>query len=273
MMSIENRPEFAEPPVVEMALAVELEWAIGFRAVDLGSVAAAWADQLPAVKELETLPLMLDPSPNLDDVELMLMEDINRTPRLWLQNEAGSRVVQIQQNRLTVNWRKQASEDDAYPRYEAIRGYLSDAWDRLSAVVASLGHDMPQPLLCEVLYVNHIGPLHGWRSVADTSSLVSLWNDTASRDFLPDKHHASFSLHMHLPDLPESKFGWLNFDGFTADLDDAQMLIFNVISRGDPLSDDFEGALGFMDIAHEWAVRGFASVTTPRAHELWRRTQ
>ena len=57
------------------------------------------------------------------------------TPRLWLMNEQGSQLLQLQQDRLVVNWRRLPS-DIPYPHYESIREFLVEAGG--SRIVANL---------------------------------------------------------------------------------------------------------------------------------------
>ena len=132
-------PEYGLPPVVEVALAIQLEGSIGFRSLDLATIVARWADQLPDVQERAPLPMM---GPGPEDAEVTLeVIDETQTPRLWLQNEAGNRVLQLQQDRVVVNWQK-GGTDDPYPRYASIRESLVEAWGRLMAVggVLRFGH-------------------------------------------------------------------------------------------------------------------------------------
>ena len=129
-------PEYGLPPVVEVALAIQLEGSIGFRSLDLATIVARWADQLPDVQERAPLPMM---GPGPEDAEVTLeVIDETQTPRLWLQNEAGNRVLQLQQDRVVVNWQK-GGTDDPYPRYASIRESLVEAWGRLMAVVSDMG--------------------------------------------------------------------------------------------------------------------------------------
>lgn len=267
-MVAERLPEFAAPPVVEVALAVQLIGDIGYRSVDLAKIAAPWTTELPEVQELPALPTM---DFFLDEPEATWNTDstYNNTPRLWFRSEDRTRVLQIQQDRIIVNWQK-VSHDDPYPRYVNLRGSLTEAWSKLEAVVGDVGLAMPAPWLCEVLYVNHI----------DTDHLVDViapWSGKMSDDFLPgirdEGFHEGFHLHYHLPDVR----GWLEFDGWTRHSDAGEkMMVLTVASRGwarqDPQEPaELEDALEFMDLAHEWIVKGFASITTPDAHKTWRR--
>lgn len=258
-------PEYERPPVVEVALAIQLEGSIGFRSLDLAAIAGGWADALPHVEERAPLPMM-GPEPQDPDVTLEVSDEAN-TPRLWLQDAVGNRVLQIQQDRIVVNWRK-GGTDDPYPRYDTIRDSLVDAWGRLTGAMSDLGLALPPPSICEVVYVNHLGAIQGWRSAEDTARLLAPWDGSMHDDFLPTDRHEGFVLHYH---LPEGR-GWLDIDGWTSDTrSNDRIMVLTLTSRGRASSSDLGGALDFMNLAHEWIVRGFTSVTTSFAHEKWGR--
>ena len=260
-------PEYESPPVVEVALAVQLDRAVGCKAHHLAEIARRWEDDHPNVEERTPLPTMGFGS---DGPDLTLdVSDKIETPRLWLQSAAGDRVVQLQQDRIVVNW-KQGTAAGTYPRYRSIRKALLEAWNKLSASISDLDLDLPQPSICEVQYINHLGPSQGWRSAEDTQWFIAPWNGTMSDEFLPTDHHGRMLLHFHLPE----KRGWLNIEGWTTDREGGEKLfVLRLTSRGRASSPDIDDALDFMDLAHEWIVRGFTSATTAEAHKKWGRTQ
>ena len=259
-------PEYERPPVVEVALAIQLEGSIGFRSLDLAVLADRWSDDHPVRQERAPLPMM-SPDPDEPGVSLEVSDEAP-TPRLWLQNDAGDRVVQLQHDRITVNWQK-GGRNDPYPRYTTIRESLIEAWRRLTQAVEDLQLSVPPPSICEVLYVNHLGPDQGWRTAEDTAGLLAPWRGQASDDFLPENPHQGFLLHYHLPD----ERGWLNVDAWSTDeRTDERLMVLTLLARGPASSPDLDGALDFMDLAHEWIVRGFTSVTTAAAHRRWGRT-
>ncbi|MCY4294356.1 MAG: TIGR04255 family protein [Acidimicrobiaceae bacterium] len=269
-------PEYERPPVVEVALAVEFEQAVRFRTLDLGRLAAEWAGSLPKADERPPLPRMDWPG---DDLVESLLDDLFDNaervvpPRLWLQNDAGDQVVQIQQDRLVVNWRKEGS--GAYPRYKVVRERLQDAWQRLERVCGDLGHDEPTPDMCEIQYINNIGIDEGWQSSQDTARLLVPWRGVSDNSFIPAKHLCQFSLHCL---FPEDREGWLNVDSWTTsepekDNINATSMMLNLTARGHALSNDLESALDFFDVAHRWIVLGFTAVTSSEAHSIWGRLQ
>ena len=258
-------PDYDQPPVVEVALAIQFQSAIGYRSLDLAKFAERWSDELPKVLEkplLAPMPVDFD-SPG---IELKVSEE-TETPRLWLMDEAESRLVQLQQDRLVVNWRKRP-RDAPYPRYVSNRGFLVKAWERLAEVLHDLGRTVPEPLICEVQYVNHLDEHSGWRSAGDTPAVIAPWDGTMSDGFLPPPRDAGLSMLFELPD----ERGWLAVDGRSGQLRSGRKaMTLNLIARGRAASPDLEGALDFMDLAHEWIVRGFTSITTSEAHKRWRR--
>ena len=258
-------PEYQRPPVSEVALTIQLDTAIRFRSLDLAEIAACWADDLPDVQERDPLP-RLDADP--DDPETTpALGETAETPRLWLQNASGNHVLQLQQDRIAVNWSKSAASDD-FPRYESIRAFLVEAWRRLEAKLDDLGLVISTPSVCQVMYVNELGTRQGWTSSADTARLISPWDGSSSDRFLPADRHEALRLHFHLPENQ----GWMNIDGWTADRDE-RIFVLTLTSQGRSPSPDLDGALGFMDLAHDWIVQAFTSVTTEAAHREWRRVR
>ena len=262
-------PDYDQPPVVEVALAIEFKQSVNFGALDLGQFATAWEDILPCAEERPLLPPMGLPAEDLLDTLFEIEETASNPPRLWLQNDSGDRVTQIQHDRLVVNWRKGASELE-YPRYGTIRESMQTSWHRLTAECAKLGHNEPVPFLCEVQYINHFGENQGWNSPQSTARLIVPWRGMGDDAFLPQNHLSSFGLHCH---FPEERDGWLTIDGWTSDSPESKMMTLSLTSRGRALSEDLDSALNFMDTAHVWIVRGFTAVTTSEAHKLWRRKQ
>lgn len=260
-------PEYDRPPVVEVVLAIQFKEPIGYRSLDLARIARTWEEEFPIIEERSPLPMLHLWSDGLD-VAWDLIDD-TRTPRLWLQNAEGNQVLQLQQDRIALNWR-QGSTDDAYPRYQSIRRALETAWHQLTATIGELGLGAPEPSICEAQYINHLGADQGWCSSEDTAELIAPWNGTMSDEFLPTDFSSGLMLSFSLPD----QRGWLHITGLTADfVDGDRRLVLHLTSRGTPASPDIDGALDFMDLAHEWIVKGFTSVTTAEAHEQWGRTR
>lgn len=259
-------PAYDRPPVVEVALAVQFEDDIGYRLIDLAEIARVWSDALPKVEERHPLPPMTL-HPEGPNVALKLSEEID-TPLLWLQNEQGDQLLQLQQDRLTVNWRR-LPPNTPYPRYASIRQFFGDTWKQLTGLLKHMELAAPEPSICEVLYLNQLDAHNGWQSVEDMSTLIAPWAGSVSDDFLPKADQAGFFTRFELPD----ERGWLVIDSRPGQLrDNVEVQFLRLVSRGIADPPNLEGILDFMDLAHEWIVRGFTSITTAKAHTIWGRT-
>lgn len=270
-------PEFERPPVVEVALAIEFEQPMRFQALDLARFRDAWADW-PVVEERPVLPPMEESNGGedalADDLLKALLREDEPPPRLWLQNDAEDRVVQIQHDRLVVNWHKSDAGGD-YPRYGSVRDHLQDAWDRLNDVYVDLGsNESVVPSLCEMQYVNHIDSGYGWTSPQDTERLMVPWQGVEGSKFFADNHLTYFNVHTH---FPEDREGWLAIRCWTSHYspdgpdDPSPLMVLSLTARGRVESGNFQSALDFFDVAHRWVVEGFIEITTQEAHKIWKR--
>ncbi len=185
-----------------------------------------------------------------------------------MSGEGDTRVVQLQPDRLAVNWKK-SDPDEVYPRFANLREFFIESWRRLTAIAKERAYCEPQPTICQVLYVNHIGAAQGWKRVDDTPQVLAPWSGSMSDDFLPAPDVAATYQHFHLPEPGR----WLDIEtGPRKTDDDVCVLAVHLTCRGAAPTPDLEGALNVMDLAHDWIVRGFASVTTSDAHAIWERT-
>src|SRR5438552_7213327 len=132
MTASERRPDFLEPPVIEVALSVAFQPVAGLGTVQLVS---AWQQKFqqsyPNVEEQAPFEMPVEkvgepfrgPSIQVQLVAPPL------APRLWLVNDAGTQLLQLQHNFFARNWRKRPAETD-YPRYPSlVRSFEEDFAD------------------------------------------------------------------------------------------------------------------------------------------------
>ena len=254
-LAMSELPDFKQPPVIEVALSVQFEESLDIQTVGEDALAAAWPGY-----DLEMRPVLM--TMGLEPGAFDRPDDEAGNLRLWLSNPGGSRVVQVQHDRLAVHWTQDESEE-AYPRFASLREFFVEAWHKLDDAFS----DQLVPGICQVLYVNHIGTESGWQSAEDTPEILAPWGGIMSDDFLPEPEIAATYLHIHIPDPGE----WLDIQAGPVHINETSVLAIYLAARGLAASPHLEGALEFMDLAHEWIVRGFASFTTQSAHKIWGR--
>jgi uncharacterized protein (TIGR04255 family) len=149
-------PTFDRPPLVEVALGIEWVPLADFGAIQMARLAQRWSDRYPIMQEHPPLP----PNPPIglnDHVNGGLIVNVGAPSiRLWLLTEDEDQLVQIQRDRLILNWR--ASKNvSPYPRYhDALRSTFAHEYDQFLAFVAEARLPTPRPISVEATYVNLI---------------------------------------------------------------------------------------------------------------------
>src|SRR5262249_22742105 len=103
-------------------------------------------------------------------------------PRLWFLNQDGSRVVQIQQDRVVVNWRK-INPSDRYPRYQNLRQAMTGALDHLNDFLrAGEGSTLVVDQV-ELTYVNQLSAGQLGKPRTPLSHFLKSWHEPTSSVF------------------------------------------------------------------------------------------
>jgi hypothetical protein len=122
---------------------------------------------------------------------------------------------------------------------------------------------------CEVTYINHIELGQGWGSFGELYRVLTVLGQPAPRSFLPDPEmfvvNTRFVMGEHLGRLHVSAQPAIR--GY----DKKQVLQLTLTARGAPASSRMEDLLAWFDRGREWIVRGFADITAPEMHAIWRR--
>lgn len=271
-------PEFRRPPVVELVLDVQFQSIPGLGVPQLGLLWQEFRDRFPTVEQQPPLAPMVERfGPPAPDEAQVLFEPIESLPlpRLWFLDATARELIQVQNDRFIHNWRK-TQEDDTYPRYETVRTRFAEELATFERFLAkeSLGPVVPD--LCEVTYINHLIAGQDWAQHGEIDSVVTLWRNQFSDSFLEGKHPENVSVNLQyviLGEEGEPLGRWrVAIQPAYRRTDGKPILVIRNTARGKASGEDMEGALNALDIGHEWAVRGFASITTAHMHSIWGRT-
>ncbi len=87
--------------------------------------------------------------------------------------------------------------------------------------------------------------------------------------FLPEPEYARFNVHFRLP----AERGRLRAEvvPVLGDGDSKPTMQFRLIAKGRPEGSSLVDIREWMDLAHEWVVRGFTDMTTEHVHAIWKR--
>lgn len=270
---------FSKPPVAEVALSVQFER----DTVDidaLGLFAREVRDALPVRQRQPVAPAMneiFDAPQHLPSIDFHF-EPPTVLPRFWFTSESGVELVQLQHDRLSVNWR-QMGPDDEYPRYEELRRRTGELLTLLTNCVDGRPRSEPGPSrvfpnLCEVVYVN---PVEARASASSTkhSDLSHVLNRVRGRprgSFLPDAEDSQLQARWLIPsvgeDMPRGRL-YLSATPQVKTPENLPIYMINLTARTIPSSSDHSGVMSALDVGHEWVVLGFRDLTTARMQERW----
>lgn len=272
---IQALPEFENPPVVEVAISVQfarLDLApaqIGKYAIDLAECGYPKIEtHPPIVKVMERFGEnpSTEATPDFQSPQDMV--------RHWFASEDKTRLIQLQRDRFVHNWRKLGTAVP-YPRFDTLRSEFQTRLSEFVSFTESQGIGSIEPDQCEVTYVNHIRPSGVWSTFKEMSKAVGISDSQFSDTFLPNPHDMRANARFIIAGTDDKPIGRLHVSCQCARDSETNepLFVLTVIARGAPLGNGIDGAMKFIDVARQWVVRGFASVTTPAMHEAWGRTQ
>ncbi len=272
--AVKPLPEFDRPPVSEVALSIEFSPLERWGAAHGGLYWSRIIRDYPRTETHQPIASQIEkfgsdtwqqqPGPKLKMIDPAGI-------RFWFLTDDETRLIQIQRDRLIVNWRK-VKGTEVYPRYE------SDIRPRFKREFASfIGFVQERELgkidvqQCDVTYVNDIPLGEGWDSLSDLPKLLGVCSPLRPGSFLPMMETLFLQGSFEMP----HNHGRFHFatQFLKRMTDEREVYQLRLTARGKPDSSSESDVLSWLDIGREWVVRGFADLTTPEAHNLWGRTR
>lgn len=189
--------------------------------------------------------------------------------RQWYLNEDQTRLVQLQNDRLVVNWRRLGST--SYPHYSNLREEIERLWQGWSDFLNSQGLRQQPVVQAEVTYINQVpveDPLDGLSDLNRLFRVVSLdW---------PTEIGAAESVQFEQRFVVDAPGGGLArmylavSPGLLAN--GGSCISFNLTVRGAPRDSSLLSALAWLDFAHNQITNTFADVTSAMMREKWRQS-
>ncbi len=261
--------DFDRPPVVETLIGLQFAPIRGWSVIHLGLLWNALREDYPQYQVQppvsSLLELRLDVEPKNAGKPLLEFQS-ELQPRAWFFDRSETRLIQVQNNAFIHNWRKTIATQQ-YQHYDVIRPIFEREWDRFCGFLRANQLPAPQVWQCEVTYVNHVVRGEGWKTFSDLPALLTLWRGKTSGNFLPPPEVVSLNAVFPIRD----SLGHLKIVAQPAvrQSDSTEVLQLTLSARGKPHSSSPRDLLAWLDIGHEWVVRGFKDVTTSAMHDLW----
>ncbi|MEJ0068313.1 MAG: TIGR04255 family protein [Pseudomonadota bacterium] len=121
-------------------------------------------------------------------VEMMSLPPM---PRCWYLSEDETHLIQLQNDRISFNWRKLPAQQP-YRQYEPIRADFLRHFRTIATALDGLGVPITPADQCEVTYVNQIEPCSVWENHNQADRIFSVLQPPPSRDPLPPLEETRF---------------------------------------------------------------------------------
>ena len=264
-------PSFRDPPLEEVALAVQLQ-PNAVDILDIAQFVSAFESRFPKREEQIGRPPMSEDFGPPSGEPPFKFEFTSGVPqqRLWLLAADGTRLLQVQQDIFVYNWRRSPEGvpiGDPYPRYTRLRDEFVENYERLEEIAGERGHAL-RPNWCEVTYINHIGEDGSQRP--GMREVFRGVETTPVGGFLPQSEDGQLALRYIIPG-DHGPRGRLTVTAAPAvrRVDLTQIWVMTLTARLLAADESREAAFEALDVGHEWVVRGFAELTSDRMHERW----
>lgn len=254
-------PKYKNPPVVEVVIGVTFATLEKLSSVHYGSFWEMVKGEYPNSEDNPPLASGITPT----QVEILQLPPLRR---VFLVHTDGTYLMQLQPDRFIHNWRKR-TDSDQYPNFEAARNKFNHGWELFRQFLGEKGIGTPLIKRYEVTYINHIaGKAGSFPTRAEEYLPVFDWGRARSEGFLPDPQVLGLDLRFPMP----SERGTLRVSvkHGKRKTDDMDVLLMELTAQGGAQADGSDMA-AWLDLAHEWIVRGFTDLSSKQAHEYWGR--
>ena len=255
-------PDYDSPPLEEVVVGVQFEKFSGMTSLHASRIHDLFKGDFPGYEEHPPLEPRFETfggDSSERRVSVQFGPPISR-PRQWFISESGSHLLQVQDDRFLLNWRKQSDGD--YPHFEGVHevfrknfGLLSEFGER------NLGQSI-NLTQAEVTYVNFI-------DVGEYSE-ASNWVLLCSSE-IGDVEGFRQEMSSVLSDDRGNRYARFHRKIATVVYGDDRQnaLQFELSVKGKPHNGDWSTVDPFLLEARDRIVSEFDRVTTQKAHERW----
>lgn len=262
-MAARTLPDFKQPPVVEVAISVYFRPLAGMKTVHFGQFWEANREQYPKFE---------DAAPLIENINDLLqvgdLASIGSLKRVFMITSDDRYLMQVQQTAFVHNWRKIIKDTEEYPHFEAARTAFRKQFELFTEFVSANDLGALSATRYEVTYVNHLEDKSNYASLLDRWISIVRLQPRTERELLPEPRTMNSDIWFDLPKDAGTLRVILKEVVRAVD----KVNVFQIeITAGTKAKPDFSDLDSWLEIAHEWIVKGFAEITTPEAHKRWER--
>lgn len=264
---------FRRPPLVETAVALQFNSVDGLKNAHLGILWQAMRGDFPLVSDAQPLPNQTETfneqGLHVRRLPIFQLAPVAMTTRLQMASADDRTMVQIQNGRIILNWRK--GRDGEYPRWRTLLPKFKAAVDQFNEMLAAEKLGPAAMNQWEVVYVNHLVRGRDWDSPADWPALLP-GLVAGKTSFETGKLE---SLYCRIQLLMPDNTGRIHVDLFHGsnglDTTDSEVLALQITARGGLPEAPSANAYDGLELGHQAIVRTFCDLTGPQAQSKWER--
>lgn len=255
--------EYTSPPVGEVALGVQFEPIVQLDGIEIGRLSLPWSTDFPIHLEQPSLPHMLPPGPTIPSS--IQIGFIQQPRRYWFLDKKNEILLQLQNDRIILNWRK-INESSSYPRYEELKKLFKEKFNEVNEFVTSQKLGEIKIDLVDLEYTNFISPTNG--ESIELEKIVNFWK---SLDTHKLGNPEVFNIDLQF-DLQNEKSSFskmiIVLQPFQRPDGDLKVLMkIRVVST--PQTSDFKSGLEALDTAHSSIIASFDELMLDEMHKTW----
>lgn len=192
-------------------------------------------------------------------------------PRAWFVSQDDTLLIQLQNDRLLLNWRRGPNEAE-YPHFENVSNEFQRIYRELEAFVADQGLGQIRPNQCEMTYINHLNVATDGVASAEPGYFFNIWHLQESEWHEPLEDLA-FNMRFLMRNKAGEPIGRLiaTLGTLLTQNREKKILQLDLTARGVPIGEGLPAVKAFHEIAHRQIVTCFAGITSTAAQEKWER--
>lgn len=267
--------DYDNPPLVEVSIGIQFT-DLPIRTADVGDFRRLFAEQLDLTDYEEHQPLeprieIFEPTPR--QFPSIRLETLPPLARQWFATkDDGSRLVQLQRDRLIYNWRRIPS--DEYPRYPVVKKGFVDSYGCFETVIRNILSEKKRRIeitQCELAYFNHIESGNVWGNHSEVDKVIqSLDHSALHQHSIEDVRYGFRKRLVSDKGNPLGRVS-VNVTPVFRSADSMPLIQIDLTARGKPETPNIADALSFFDSCHSEIVTLFTDLTTNSMHTVWGR--
>lgn len=259
---------FDEPPVAEVALSMQTAPTSGLQTAHMGAFwETALRSHYPLTQDQPAAPPSVESFETTSWAPMVMFGVGVPMGRQWYLTADQTRLVQIQNDRLVLNWRRLQSQD--YPHYDQLRAEIERVAALWSDFLEARGLPRQPVVQADVTYINQIPIEAPLADLSDIGALLRVLRpDWPTQLGTPEMVQLDQRFRLDGPGGKPARLYLTVAPGLLPG--GADYLSLNLAIRGAPAGPTMADALAWMDFGHNQIINTFAAITTETMRQKWR---